>query len=182
MRRLPIYFLVDVSESMAGTPIEEVERGMRTIIQELRVDPYALETAFVSIIAFDDQDRLLVGRMSGKEAKEKHVRDAISYGPAFIVNGEPLEVSGTGGGLNPRTVIGQRADGAVLLLAIDGRQTHSLGASFKDCIDVMMEYGAINAANLDGGSSTMMVYKGETVNSCASMYGSRRLPTAIIVE
>ena len=72
--------------------------------------------------------------------------------------------------------------GAVLLLAIDGRQTHSLGASFKDCIDVMMEYGAINAANLDGGSSTMMVYKGETVNSCASMYGSRRLPTAIIVE
>lgn len=52
MRRLPIYFLVDVSESMAGTPIEEVERGMRTIIQELRVDPYALETAFVSIIAF----------------------------------------------------------------------------------------------------------------------------------
>ena len=44
MRRLPIYFLVDVSESMAGTPIEEVERGMRTIIQELRVDPYALET------------------------------------------------------------------------------------------------------------------------------------------
>lgn len=46
----------------------------------------------------------------------------------------------------------------------------------------MMEYGAINAANLDGGSSTMMVYKGEAVNSCASMYGSRRLPTAIIVE
>ena len=143
---------------------------------------YGNESTVVSIIAFDDQDRLLVGRMSGKEAKEKHVRDAISYGPAFIVNGEPLEVSGTGGGLNPRTVIGQRADGAVLLLAIDGRQTHSLGASFKDCIDVMMEYGAINAANLDGGSSTMMVYKGETVNSCASMYGSRRLPTAIIVE
>ena len=143
---------------------------------------YGNESTVVSIITFDDQDRLLVGRMSGKEAKEKHVRDAISYGPAFIVNGEPLEVSGTGGGLNPRTVIGQRADGAVLLLAIDGRQTHSLGASFKDCIDVMMEYGAINAANLDGGSSTMMVYKGETVNSCASMYGSRRLPTAIIVE
>ncbi len=143
---------------------------------------YGNESTVVSIIAFDDQNRLLVGRMSGKEAMEKHVRDAVSYGPAFIVNGEPLEVSGTGGGLNPRTVIGQRADGAVLLLTIDGRQTHSLGASYKDCIDVMMEYGAINAANLDGGSSTMMVYKGEAVNSCASMYGSRRLPTAIIVE
>lgn len=52
MRRLPIYFLVDVSESMVGEPIEQVQNGMRTIIQELRVDPYALETAFVSIIAF----------------------------------------------------------------------------------------------------------------------------------
>lgn len=52
MRRLPIYFLIDVSESMAGTPIQQVENGMRTIIQNLRVDPYALETVFVSIIAF----------------------------------------------------------------------------------------------------------------------------------
>lgn len=52
MRRLPIYFLVDVSESMVGTPIEEVQNGMRTIIQNLRVDPYALETVFVSILAF----------------------------------------------------------------------------------------------------------------------------------
>ena len=52
MRRLPIYFLVDISESMIGEPIEQVQNGMRTIIQELRVDPYALETAFVSIIAF----------------------------------------------------------------------------------------------------------------------------------
>ena len=52
MRRLPIYFLVDVSESMVGEPIEQVQQGMRTIIQELRVDPYALETVFVSIIAF----------------------------------------------------------------------------------------------------------------------------------
>ncbi len=143
---------------------------------------YGNESSVVSIIAFDDQNHLLVGRMSGKEAMEKHVRDAVSYGPALIVNGEPLEVSGAGGGLNPRTAIGQRADGAVLLLVIDGRQTHSLGASFKDCIDVMMEYKAVNAANLDGGSSTMMVYQGETVNSCASMYGSRRIPTAILVE
>lgn len=52
MRRLPIYFLVDVSESMVGAPIEEVQQGMRTIVQNLRVDPYALETVFISIIAF----------------------------------------------------------------------------------------------------------------------------------
>ena len=52
MRRLPIYFLVDVSESMVGKPVEQVEDGMRTVIQELRTDPYALETAFVSVIVF----------------------------------------------------------------------------------------------------------------------------------
>ena len=52
MRRLPIYFLVDVSESMVGEPIEQVQEGMKNIIQELRVDPYSLETVFVSVIAF----------------------------------------------------------------------------------------------------------------------------------
>lgn len=59
MRRLPIYFLVDISESMVGTPIEQVQQGMRTIIQNLRVDPYALETVFVSIIAFAGKAKVL---------------------------------------------------------------------------------------------------------------------------
>lgn len=52
MRRLPIYFLVDVSESMVGEPISQVQEGMKAIVQELRTDPYALETAFISVIAF----------------------------------------------------------------------------------------------------------------------------------
>lgn len=60
MRRLPIYFLIDVSESMVGEPIEQVQKGMRQIIQELRVDPYALETAFVSVIAFAGKAQTLV--------------------------------------------------------------------------------------------------------------------------
>lgn len=52
MRRLPIYFLVDVSESMVGEPIQQVQDGMRMIVQELHTDPYALETAYISVIAF----------------------------------------------------------------------------------------------------------------------------------
>lgn len=52
MRRLPVYFLVDVSESMVGDPIQQVQDGMRMVVQELRTDPYALETAFVSVIVF----------------------------------------------------------------------------------------------------------------------------------
>ena len=134
-----------------------------------------------SVIGFDNENHLVVGTMTGQEALDRGIRDALSFGPVFIVNGEPAEVTGSGGGLNPRTVIGQRADGAVLLLTIDGRQPQSLGASYEDCIQVMLDYGAINAANLDGGSSTQMVYQGETINVCASLYGPRRLPTAFIV-
>ncbi len=142
---------------------------------------FGSKTAVTSVVAFDTDDRLIVGKMSADEALNRNVRDAVSFGPAFIVNGIPAEVSGTSGGVNPRTVIGQRADGAVLILVIDGRQPHTLGATYKECIDVMLEHGAINAANLDGGTSTAMVYNGEIINSCSSLYGPRDIPTAIIV-
>lgn len=59
MRRLPVYFLIDVSESMVGEPIKQVQNGMRSIIQELRTDPYALETVFVSVVAFAGKARTL---------------------------------------------------------------------------------------------------------------------------
>lgn len=52
MRRLPVYFVLDISESMVGEPIAHVQEGMRRIIQDLRNDPYALETVYVSVIAF----------------------------------------------------------------------------------------------------------------------------------
>ena len=72
--------------------------------------------------------------------------------------------------------------GAVLLLVIDGRQVNSMGASLADLIDVMMQFGAVNAANLDGGSSSKMYYQGEFVNDGVALTGSRRLPTAFIVK
>ena len=133
------------------------------------------------IVGFDQNNQLVVGTMTGQECLDRGIRDAVSFGPTFIVNGKAMEVAGSGGGLNPRTVLGQRADGAVLMLVIDGRQSHSIGATYKDCIDVMLQYGAVNAANLDGGSSSMLVYNGEVQNVCASLYGSRPLPTAFIV-
>ena len=120
--------------------------------------------------------------MTAKEALSKGIRDAMSFGPLLIVNGESVNVTGTGGGLNPRTAIGQTADGTMLLLVIDGRQTTSLGATFKDIIEIMFEYGAVNAANLDGGSSTLMMFNDEILNSSASLYGPRQLPTAFLVR
>ncbi len=134
------------------------------------------------VIGFDDQDRLLIGTMTGEEAIAAGVRDAVAWGPVLIVNGEPMEVGDSGGGLNPRSAIGQRSDGAVLLLVIDGRQTNSLGASYADIIEIMLEYGAVNAANLDGGTSSSMVYEGEVITNVCSLYGERPLPTCFVVR
>ena len=110
------------------------------------------------------------------------VRDAVKFGPILLVNGEPVEALGDGSGLNPRTAIGQRADGAMLLLTIDGRQSNSIGASLADVRDVMLDFGAVNAANLDGGSSTSMIYNGEMINQNASLIGLRKMCTAILVK
>ena len=97
----------------------------------------------------------MVGRMTAQYALDIGVRDAVSFGPALIVNGVAANYSGSGGGLNPRTAIGQREDGAILLLVIEGRKTSSMGATMADLIDIMLEYGAVNAVNLDGGSSSL---------------------------
>ena len=127
-------------------------------------------------------NKLVVGKMTVQEAVDMGVRDAVKFGPILIVNGEPVEALGDGSGLNPRTAIGQRADGAMLLLTIDGRQSNSIGASLADVRDVMLEFGAVNAANLDGGSSTSMIYNGEMINQNASLIGLRKMPTAILVR
>jgi len=157
-----------------GTPVGIVIHDSKLV--------YGVPGSVGDVIGFDQENHLIVGTMSAKEALEKNMRDAVSFGPVLVVNGKAAEVSGTGGGLNPRTAIGQRADGAVLLLVIDGRQAHSIGASYEDLIHVMLEFGAINAANLDGGSSSLMVYEDEIITICASLYGSRKIPTAFIVK
>jgi len=137
---------------------------------------------YYHVVGFNQEDKLVVGYMTGARAKELGLRDAVAFGPALIINGEPVEVTGSGGGLNPRTALGQRADGAVLILVIDGRQPNSLGASFLDIIEIMQEYGAVNCGNLDGGTSSNMVYNNEVITNCCSLYGPRDLPTAIVVK
>ena len=57
IRRLPVYLLLDCSGSMSGEPIEAVKQGIKTLISELKGDPQALETAFLSIITFDSSAR-----------------------------------------------------------------------------------------------------------------------------
>jgi uncharacterized protein YegL len=60
MRRLPIYFLIDISESMVGEPIQQVEEGLATIIQTLKSDPFAIETVWISIIVFAGEAKTII--------------------------------------------------------------------------------------------------------------------------
>ena len=138
-------------------------------------------SATYDIYGFTNENVLVVGRMTAGYAQSIGIRDAVSFGPSLIVNGKSAKYSGSGSGLNPRTAIGQRANGDVLLLVIEGRQPSSLGASMGDLITIMEEYGAVNAANLDGGMSSSMVYNGEDVVSSCTL-GSRAMPTAFVVE
>ena len=111
------------------------------------------------IIGFNTDDIfVLLKNTSAEEAINMGVRDAVSWGPFLIVNGEPSFIKGNGGwGYAARSAIGQRADGIVLLLVIDSNATRTKGADMVDLTEIMQNYGAINAANLDGGTSSVMV-------------------------
>lgn len=138
----------------------------------------------VTGITFDN--KLVVGNMNAETAKQNNIRDCVSInssiGPFLVINGEAQDVSGTGGGLNPRTALGQTADGSIILLAIDGRMANSLGASFSDLQDIMLQYGAVNASVMDGGTSTQMYYNGEVINTPYSPTGPRTCPTAWLIK
>lgn len=110
-----------------------------------------------------NKDNILVvaqDNLSKAQAEELNIRDGCCFGPVLIMNGEiNQEAYNSNSGWNPRTAIGQRKDGAVVFVCIDGRQAGSAGGTYKDVIDIMIEYGVVNACNMDGGSSSIMVYR-----------------------
>ena len=110
-----------------------------------------------------NKDNILVvaqDNLSKARAEELNIRDGCCFGPVLIMNGEiNQEAYNSNSGWNPRTAIGQRKDGAVVFVCIDGRQAGSAGGTYKDVIDIMIEYGVVNACNMDGGSSSIMVYR-----------------------
>ena len=135
-------------------------------------------------IAGLDADGLLhVGYYNYEDCIGMGITDAVSFGPILIINGEPAPPSSLASSVNPRTAIAQRGDGAIIMLVIDGRQVHSIGATYQDMVDMLLSYGAVNAINMDGGSSTVMHYGGRYVNSCSADGGQPRpLPNAFLFK
>jgi len=137
------------------------------------------------IIGFTNENKLYLGKITAEEAINIGIRDAVEFGPFLIVNGEVSSVVGNGGyGIHPRSAIGQRQDGIVLFLVIDGRRVTSLGADMDDLISIMKRYGAVNAANLDGGNSAVLVEKGKILNrpiNWGNQEATRPIPNGFIV-
>ncbi len=145
---------------------------------------YNSTATYHNLIGFNDDNVLVIGRYTTSEIKAMNIRDAVEFTPALIINGEPAAISGNGGwGYAPRTAIGQKKDGTVLFLIIDGRSSSSVGATMKDLLEIMIEFEAHNAANLDGGSSTVLMHNDVVLNnpSGSDSDGMRFLPNAWLV-
>ena len=138
----------------------------------------------VDFVGFSKSGNLIAGNYNKTQLKEMGAVEGITFGPPLIVDGKKMITEGDGGwGVGPRTAIGQKKDGTVLFLVVDGRQPgYSLGATLRDVQDILYEQACYIAANLDGGSSSTLFYNGSVVNKPADLLGERMIPTTFIVK
>ena len=121
---------------------------------------YGVATDTGGIIGFTNDNVLVLLKKTAEEALAMGVRDAVSWGPFLVVNGQPSMVSGNGGwGGGARSAIGQRQDGTVLFLQVGSNSIRTSGAGMEDLVEIMVRYGAYNAANLDGGTSSVLALR-----------------------
>lgn len=135
-----------------------------------------------SIIGINRHNQLILGIYYDWEIELLNLRDAVEYGPFLIINGQKAAILGNGGGIAPRTAIGQTAEGHILMLVIDGRNIKTMGATIQDVQDILWQCGAINAACLDGGASVSMYLDGALINEVNGKPDNRLLPNAFVVR
>lgn len=135
------------------------------------------------VIAFTKNGQMIAGDYSLPQLKSLNVTQAVSFGPVLVDHGKAVQTT-NGYDLNPRTAIGQAQDGTVILIVTDGRYingANDAGASYNDIKDLMLQYNARIAANLDGGSSSTMAYNGKLLNKPVDILGERSVATSIVV-
>lgn len=145
-----------------GNNLGESPTGITIVNKKIITDnTYGGVTSTGGIVGItDDNVLVLLKDKTAEEAIEMGVRDAVSWGPFLIVNGVASKVSGNGGyGGGARSAIGQRKDGTILLLVVDSNASRTNGAGMEDLVEIMQRYGAYNASNLDGGTSSVMDFR-----------------------
>jgi exopolysaccharide biosynthesis protein len=178
------FFLTEKKENMTGPEYENIERIMHPfglIVSEGKLvigDP----TTPQDIVGFTKQGVLISGRYTYEQMEKLDVAEAVSFLPRLVVNGKRMITEGDGGwGVAPRTAIAQKADGTVMVFVIDGRAIHSFGATLKDVQEELLKRGAVNAVNLDGGSSSSMYYKGKIITTPSGFVGEKPIPNAFLI-
>lgn len=144
----------------SGIPIGSViENG------EIKWADGDINTTTNNIIGMTKDGKLkLMSNATAAEALEAGVTDGMVFGPFLIVNGKPLEIVGDPWGRSPRVAIAQRKDGVMMFLVIDG-ENYINGASLSDVVETLQRYGAYNAANLDGGTSSTLIINNKLINN-----------------
>ena len=118
-----------------------------------------------TFIGFDKDNNLVcVEGLSKAKADEMGIRDGCCFMYKNVIierdgDNVKLNYADDNLGIAQKTAIGQRADGTVIMIVTDGRSAESVGATRNDMIDLMVEYGAVTAGSLDGGSSSMLYYR-----------------------
>ena len=171
------------SDGIAWTGTGGVPRGILMSDGKLIYNDIKSNDEKNDVMALTKEGYLRVGKYSLNQLIKFNASEVISFGPALIVNGQKTIKNGDGGwGIAPRTAIGQRKDGAIILLVIDGRRVDCLGATLKEVQDILYDLGAYNAVNLDGGFSTTMYYNGKVINNPPDILGERCVPSIIYVQ
>jgi len=141
------------------------------------------------VVGFNALDKLILANFDENEVVSNGIRDCVSFAPYLIVDGEAQTMTGSGAfgpyGRSARSAIGQREDGIVLFLCVDGDRTKGEGATLPEIIDILLAYGAVQASDLDGGTSCQLVVGSQMINDPTSLNGehrSRPVSSAFILE
>lgn len=130
-----------------------------------------------NVVGFDENNALVCARLTVGEALGAGIRDAVSFCPALVLQGRGQIEHGDGGcGYAPRSAIGQRADGAVIFVVLEGRRLSSIGATLRDVQDVLLALDAYTGCLMDGGSCSTLGFGGRRVSRCVDIFSERPLP------
>ena len=183
-------------DGSAGTHVGSLPIGMVVSEGKIKWDDGRSYDGFVGMT--QDHQLYVAETINRAAVEEMQIRDGCCFGPILIKDGvantEKVHGFSDRDNINSRTAIGQRADGSIVFVCIDGRQCGSIGATFDDLLAVMAELECINACALDGGASTVMAYRdtygrygtaGQVV-TCSSyslfQAAPRRMPTFFMVR
>ncbi|WP_243425639.1 phosphodiester glycosidase family protein [Clostridium paridis] len=169
------------SSGNGGTPTGLIMSDGKIIFSDLKSN----STKSVCM-AITEDGTLLAGEYSINDLKNKHTVEALSFGPVLVSGGKAIPLSGKNAsqGMAPRTAIGQRADGSIVMVVTDGRSIlDGMGATMNELQKIMLNEGkCVTAINLDGGKSATMYLNGEIINTLSNGLGERSIVSSIIVK